>query len=525
VLAGALLRFATLDLQSYRYDEAVTAARILQPNLFDTLSVIPNSESAPPLYYLLAWFWSQLFGTGEVGLRSLSALLGTAAIPVVFASATALGMRRRVGLLAAALVALNPVLIWFSQDARAYSLAFLLTALSFLFFALALRQPRPRWLAGWALAAALALATHYFTGFVLLPEAALLLWCSPRRRQVAIACAGVALAAALLAPIALHQADNAHAGWIAEQPLSERLERAGAKLVGADNGEEHNTRPTIPIPLALPAGLALLALLSLAFLATPGERRAARPAALVAAASVLAPLILALLGSDYFNGRNMTPAFGPLMLLLAAGFCVRRAAPAGPLLALGFCLCSLAYAIEVDRLPRLQREDLRNAAEAAGPPRPDRVVVAGRYVSNQPLRYYLGAELAERPLPPLREIVLIGSAAAAERSARRLLPPRFRQVESRPVSYEFTLTRFRASRPARVPLRVLEQGGLVGAGSASVLFWPAAGADASAAASGGASPLVSGDVSPLASAAASSDAASRPGARRSFSASAPVPGR
>ena len=258
VVLGAALRFATLDLQSYRYDEAVTVGRVLHPSLFDTLSTVPRSESTPPLYYLVAWLWSRPFGTGEVGLRSLSALAGTASIAVVYLGAVALPLPRRAGLIAAAMVAVSPVLIWFSQDARAYALVFLLTALSFLFFARARRsgaQAGPRLVggllgagdrhpllrrlrgrAGGGAAAALGRATGGAPA-----------WRSPRSLA----------AAALLLPIALRQAENAHAGWIAEQPLSQRLERAGAKLVGDDNGNEHGARQPGPIPLGVPAALAL----------------------------------------------------------------------------------------------------------------------------------------------------------------------------------------------------------------------------------------------------------------------------
>ena len=79
---AAIVRFATLDLQSFDHDEAVTAARVIHPSLFDTLSVVGHSERSPPLYYVLAWGWSKLFGTGEVGLRSLSALFGTLTVPL-----------------------------------------------------------------------------------------------------------------------------------------------------------------------------------------------------------------------------------------------------------------------------------------------------------------------------------------------------------------------------------------------------------------------------------------------------------
>ncbi|MGH3266910.1 MAG: hypothetical protein ACRDNS_33580, partial [Trebonia sp.] len=142
-------------------------------------------------------------------------------------------------------------------------------------------------------------------------------------------------------------------------------------------------------------------------------------------------------------------------------------------LAGAFCLCSLAFTIEIDRLPRLQREDLRGAAKALGPPRADRAIVTIRYSGNMPLEYYLGARAAHGPLPPLREVDLVGSGVAARKSARRLLPPAFHRVGSRPVSYNFTLTRFRSDRPVRVPLRVLEHGALVGGGRySSVLAGP-----------------------------------------------------
>jgi mannosyltransferase len=471
VAAGAALRFATLDLQSYRYDEAVTVLRILHPSLLDTLATVPKSESTPPLYYLLAWLWSRPFGVGEVGLRSLSALAGTASIAVVYLGAAALPLPRRAGLIAAAIVAVSPVLIWFSQDARAYALAFLLTALSFLFFARARRGGSKRDLAWWALCSALALATHYFAGFVVAGEAALLLWGGIERRRAAVAIGAVLAAGALLLPIGLRQAENAHAAWIAAQPLSQRLERAGAKLVGDDNGNEHGTRSPGPLPLGVPAALALAALALLLWRGEAGERRGAGIAALVGMAGVGLPLLLGALGADYLDGRNLLPAFAPLVIVLGAGFGVRRAGLAGLGLAAAFCLCSLAFAIEVDRLPRLQREDLRGAAEQVGPLRPGKVVVTIRYSGNQPLRYYLHADFANGPLPPLREIDLVGSGQAARGSARRLLPPAFHQVESKPVSYNFTLTRYRSPTPVHVPLRTLEAGALVGGGArASVLI-------------------------------------------------------
>src|SRR5438876_576650 len=84
-----------------------------------------GSGRTPPFYYMLAWGWAKLFGTGEVGLRSLSALAGTLTIPAAYAAGRALSSRRA-GLIAAALFAVNPLLVWYSQEARAYALLALL---------------------------------------------------------------------------------------------------------------------------------------------------------------------------------------------------------------------------------------------------------------------------------------------------------------------------------------------------------------------------------------------------------------
>ena len=117
---GAALRFPTLDRQSFWLDELVTVS-LLDRGLGDVLREIPRTEATPFAYYVVAWVWSSVFGLGEVGLRSLSALAGTATIPVAYGAGAVL-VSRRAGLVAAALVATNPFLVWYSQEARSYAL-------------------------------------------------------------------------------------------------------------------------------------------------------------------------------------------------------------------------------------------------------------------------------------------------------------------------------------------------------------------------------------------------------------------
>src|SRR6188768_2284587 len=138
IAVGAALRFATLGVQSYHHDEIVTASRVLRVGFGHAMDAVGFSESAPPLYYALAWIWTQITGTGPWGLRSLSAVAGVATIPVAYLIGREL-RTSRTGLVAAALVAVNPMLIWYSQEARAYALLTFFCALSLLYCVRALR--------------------------------------------------------------------------------------------------------------------------------------------------------------------------------------------------------------------------------------------------------------------------------------------------------------------------------------------------------------------------------------------------
>ena len=197
------MRFATLPARSYWIDEAATVV-VLRRSFGSMLSAIADREGAPPLYYVLAWLWTRVFGLGEAGLRSLSAVLGTAAILVAYAVARRLASRRA-GLAAAAVAAVSPFLVWLSQDGRTYVLAVLLGGLSFLAFLRALEAPSRRTLAEWALASSLAMATHYFAVFLVAAEAVWLLREHPEARRARAVLAAPLLTGAALVPLAVAQ--------------------------------------------------------------------------------------------------------------------------------------------------------------------------------------------------------------------------------------------------------------------------------------------------------------------------------
>ena len=137
-----MLRLSTLDLQSFWYDEAFTPVHVLHPSLWATLRSVVHTENTPPLWYVLAWADSRVLGTGEVALRLPSALAGIATVPVAWAIGRELA-GRRAAVVCAALVAVNPLFVWYSQEARAYALFVLMAALAMLCFLRAEREPTP----------------------------------------------------------------------------------------------------------------------------------------------------------------------------------------------------------------------------------------------------------------------------------------------------------------------------------------------------------------------------------------------
>ena len=141
VLAAAL-RFATLTHQSLWFDEA-QAVHEMRLSLGAMLHTWSANEPNPPLYFVVAWLWTHVFGTGTAGLRSLSAIIGTATVPLVYLAGREM-VSRRASLVAAGLIALSPFMIWYSQEAREYGLLAALCAASLIFFARAWRAPGSR---------------------------------------------------------------------------------------------------------------------------------------------------------------------------------------------------------------------------------------------------------------------------------------------------------------------------------------------------------------------------------------------
>jgi uncharacterized membrane protein len=129
LILAAGLRFWRLGELSYWYDEVVflRLAETASPSaLLDLLREVEATRA--PLHPLLLQAWIKLFGGSEAAARALSALCGIATVGLVFWIGQQ-SFGRVAGLWAASLVAVSPPLVYYSREARMYSLLVMLTCL------------------------------------------------------------------------------------------------------------------------------------------------------------------------------------------------------------------------------------------------------------------------------------------------------------------------------------------------------------------------------------------------------------
>ena len=127
VIASAFaLRVYRLDAQSLWYDEGFSAHVALGD--FSGIFAYAGMDLHPPLYHILLWLWTHLAGGSEFALRFLSVAAGVTTVALMYRLGTQLG-GSQLGVVAAILAVANPFLVYYSQEARMYSL---LTALALL---------------------------------------------------------------------------------------------------------------------------------------------------------------------------------------------------------------------------------------------------------------------------------------------------------------------------------------------------------------------------------------------------------
>lgn len=160
IASGIFLRFFKLDFQSLWLDELYTVVPTGPATSVGAILEYCKGDQ-PPLYFLYTHVFFQLFGYNELVARVASAIVGVAAIPAMFFLGREI-RDNRTGILAAIVTTFSYFHIYYSQEARFYSLAFLLSALSYLFFIRAYKYSKLLDFAFYVFCTSGLLYTHYF---------------------------------------------------------------------------------------------------------------------------------------------------------------------------------------------------------------------------------------------------------------------------------------------------------------------------------------------------------------------------
>ena len=150
ISSAIILRFSHLDSKVFWHDEVYTELRISgyknidphnarlgrvltkeellkfqgvsdQKNLRDTLSSL-KEDAHTPLYYILLKYWQDIWGNSITAIRSLSAVFGILLLPALYILARQLFESKLAAQIIVSLVAVSPMFIRYSQDARPYPL-------------------------------------------------------------------------------------------------------------------------------------------------------------------------------------------------------------------------------------------------------------------------------------------------------------------------------------------------------------------------------------------------------------------
>lgn len=168
LLAAALARLWALDAASLWWDEG-NNAYFAHQNLSEILQMSrATHDTDPPAHRLALGLWLRMLGDSALNLRLFSALLGIATVALVYLWGEWLG-GPLAGLLAAALMALSPMAIYYSREAKGYPfVAFLGLLAPYVWARYLLRgERRRRWLWGvYITAVALSVGAHYYAVFL-----------------------------------------------------------------------------------------------------------------------------------------------------------------------------------------------------------------------------------------------------------------------------------------------------------------------------------------------------------------------
>lgn len=394
------------------HEQSLTSDELLELNIAKKTmqEIVHEPDGFPPLYHLVLHVWLKIF-SDDLAARTLSLVFGVLAIVAMWKLAPWLeDVKAR--LWATFLLAVSPMHVWYSQEARAYALYFLAAMLAMGFFARAARSNRWQDWAAYALAALAGIYTHYYFAIFLLLGCAFFLL--EKRNKSALLRATLihgAMAICTLPAVALLLGDISYqtGAILARTPFS--LLAFGytffAFLAGFSAGPALRELHMLPQHEAILAALPWLALLAASVLVlifnSRNEWRNKQWWLRVAVWAVLPVLLCGALAETLvlcFKLQYVLWAAIPLFLVLGHILATSFAARSTQLALLALCFVFGTSLYNRRTVSAYQNDDakalaalLQSQSEQSTP-----ILVMACYMT-EPLRYYLGNEWNILPLP------------------------------------------------------------------------------------------------------------------------------
>lgn len=192
LILSFIVRLINLN-QSLWLDESIEILAAKNISIFKLLTQYAIGDFHPPLYHLLLKFWGSIFGWSEISMRLPSVFFGILTVYFVYLIGKKL-FGGKYGLASATVMAVSPLAVYYSQEARMYSLATVAVTASVYFFL------KKNWMA-YFFCFTIALYTDYLP-YLMIP---LFLYWSKSNRKLLIAHCLLLILSLPLAPLFLKQ--------------------------------------------------------------------------------------------------------------------------------------------------------------------------------------------------------------------------------------------------------------------------------------------------------------------------------
>lgn len=241
-VSAFLIRLVNLN-QSLWLDEAIVAKVIRTIPLFQIPIRFSTGDFHPPLYYLFMSIWSSIFGSSEIALRMPSVIASLIAGWYVYKIASVI-RDKKTGIWAAAFFLFNPLIIYYSQEARMYMAATMFLSIALYHFYLLINKTqiqnsRFKNIVLFNIFSVLALFTFYGSIFFIAGMIAAYCVIMTKRnawgnlseiaRKIISMTGGLAMGLLFLSPLLIRQLDNAKVGLLEVKNWSLVLGKAEIK--------------------------------------------------------------------------------------------------------------------------------------------------------------------------------------------------------------------------------------------------------------------------------------------------------